>query len=286
MTETKKYEYRELFKIPSLLEVKQNWKISAEGFRSGLFGEIKYHQGPTVDHRRRWEVDVPMHKERNPGTPEHHYQFACLRNALSFVKECAGLFTMYLFFEAEPLPEPEPVIKNTLILTIGLPRSGKSTWARETGCPIVNLDSIRLALHGQRYWGPAEPMISAHAHLMVSSLFLAGNQAVIMDSCNHTARRRTGWYCREDTPAQWMTVCHLIDTEEETCHERAIAESDMDIRPVITRMAQQWDYRPEDEDWSEPTDELMTDRPNEVPRGGFNIPSSQELYKRQIEYHK
>lgn len=38
-----------------------------------------------------------------------------------------------------------------LILTIGLPRSGKSTWAKQQGCPVVNPDSIRLALHGKAY---------------------------------------------------------------------------------------------------------------------------------------
>ncbi len=32
---------------------------------------------------------------------------------------------------------------NRLILTVGLPRSGKTTWALEQGWPIVNPDSIR-----------------------------------------------------------------------------------------------------------------------------------------------
>jgi predicted kinase len=33
-----------------------------------------------------------------------------------------------------------------LILTVGLPRSGKTTWAKQQGVPMVNRDAIRLAL--------------------------------------------------------------------------------------------------------------------------------------------
>src|SRR5690554_6874569 len=34
--------------------------------------------------------------------------------------------------------------KHILICTVGLPRSGKTTWARKQSYPIVNPDSIRL----------------------------------------------------------------------------------------------------------------------------------------------
>ncbi len=37
--------------------------------------------------------------------------------------------------------------EQTLILMVGLPRSGKTTRARQIDHPIVNPDSIRLALH-------------------------------------------------------------------------------------------------------------------------------------------
>ncbi len=48
-----------------------------------------------------------------------------------------------------------------LICTVGLPRSGKSTWCKTQSYPIVNKDSIRLALHGQRYLQDAEKEIRA-----------------------------------------------------------------------------------------------------------------------------
>lgn len=44
----------------------------------------------------------------------------------------------------------------TVILTSGLPRSGKTTWALKQSLSIVNRDAIRLALHGQPFIPEAE----------------------------------------------------------------------------------------------------------------------------------
>ena len=41
-------------------------------------------------------------------------------------------------------------------------RSGKTTWARQQGVPIVNPDAIRPALHGQRFEPRAESVVWAH----------------------------------------------------------------------------------------------------------------------------
>ena len=125
-----------------------------------------------------------------------------------------------------------------LILTVGLPRSGKSTWAKQQGHPVVNPDSIRLALHGQRWYAPAEPMVWATAKLMVRSLFLAGHETVILDATNGT----------QDQRAQWLNLdprCRyefkVFDTSEDECIKRARATGQEDIVPVIQRMASTWE---------------------------------------------
>src|SRR5216683_5886868 len=92
-------------------------------------------------------------------------------------------------------------MKPTLFLTVGLPRSGQSTWARGTNTPIVCPDEIRLALHGQRFIASAEPLVWAIARIMVSALFGAGHPRVILDATNLTKARRDewldpGWNCR------------------------------------------------------------------------------------------
>lgn len=124
-----------------------------------------------------------------------------------------------------------------LLVTIGLPRSGKSTWARTTGWPIVNPDSIRLALHGQRFYGPAEPFVWAMAHAMVEALRLAGHKRIILDATNVTPKRRAEWEKQYPGAVEFK----VIDATPEECIARAEKENDAEIIPVIKRMASEWD---------------------------------------------
>jgi predicted kinase len=86
-----------------------------------------------------------------------------------------------------------------LYMTIGLPRAGKSTWAMAQGYPIVCPDAIRLALHGERFIGKAEPMVWAMARYMVQALFIAGHNNVILDATSTTPMRRAEWKSKEWT---------------------------------------------------------------------------------------
>ena len=131
----------------------------------------------------------------------------------------------------------ERIEKPTLIMMVGLPRSGKSTWAREQGVPIVCPDAIRLALHGHRFLQSAEPWVWAMAHLMVESLFRAGHEWVVLDATNNTRRRRKEWL---NSPT-WKVKVKVIDTPAYKCIERAKDEGDLDIIPVIERMAKQYE---------------------------------------------
>lgn len=125
----------------------------------------------------------------------------------------------------------------TLILTVGLPRSGKSTWARERGCPIVCPDSIRVALHGHSFLREAEPMVWAMAKYMVHALFLSGHETVILDATNVTEKSRMVW----DSP-HWDTTYHLFPAPVGECCERAKAGHREDLLPVIWEMALQIEW--------------------------------------------
>lgn len=81
----------------------------------------------------------------------------------------------------------------TLILTVGLPHSGKSEWAKKQGIPIVEPDAIRLALHGEPFIALAEPFVWATAKVMIGALFLAGHDEVILCATNATRKRREDW---------------------------------------------------------------------------------------------
>lgn len=134
----------------------------------------------------------------------------------------------------------------TLLSLLGLPRSGKSTITarlrRELGAPVVNADSIRLALHGQRYHPLAESFVFAIRECMVRSLFLAGHDLVIYDETNFSRATRDRMKSKD-----WDNVYLVVDTSPEICKERAIATEQPDLIPVIDSMAARYEPLGEDE---------------------------------------
>lgn len=125
-------------------------------------------------------------------------------------------------------------MKQTLIMTVGLPRSGKSTWTQTSPFPIVNPDSIRLALHGQRFVALAEPYVWAIAKTMVRALFLAGHTTVLLDATNTTKARRDEWICKD-----WETKYKVFNTSEGECIRRA--GDDKELIEVIKKMADKFE---------------------------------------------
>lgn len=134
-----------------------------------------------------------------------------------------------------------------LTMTVGLPQSGKSTWARKQGCPIVNPDSIRLALHGQAFIPQAEKMVWAIAGYMVDALFLAGHEQVIIDATNVTEKRRAEW-TNHKYPVPVEVVARMFFESPTVCIDRALSNGRPDLVPVIQRMQQEWD-NPRPEGW-------------------------------------
>ena len=127
--------------------------------------------------------------------------------------------------------------EDELILTVGLPRSGKSTWARQQGLPIVNPDSIRLALHGKAFIKESEPMVWAIAKYMVMALFLAGHTKVIVDAANTTQKRRDEW--KSD---KWQIIYQVFPTSKEECISRAKSSNAEYLIPIIESMAEKADF--------------------------------------------
>ena len=125
-----------------------------------------------------------------------------------------------------------------LTLTVGLPRSGKSSWAREQKTPIVNPDSIRLALHGKAFIKEREDEVWAIAYLMTRALLLAGHMEIIIDATSVTQRSRDAW--AKEFP-ECIIKLMWFDTSKEECIKRARGGKRAYLIPVIERMASQWE---------------------------------------------
>ena len=125
-----------------------------------------------------------------------------------------------------------------IILTVRLPRSGKSTWAKKQGFPIVNPDSIRLALHGKRFIPESEDFVWAITYVMIRSLILAGHQRVIVDATHTTEKRRKPYFNKF---LDCVIKTKVFDTSKKECIERAKKINDEEIIPVIERMANQFE---------------------------------------------
>jgi hypothetical protein len=99
------------------------------------------------------------------------------------------------------------------------------------GAPVVNVDSVRLALHGQRFAALAEPMVFAVRLIMVRALFGAGHPMVIYDETNYSRYARDRM--RSD---DWDTFFIEVATPPDICKNRAIATGQPDLLPVIDSM--------------------------------------------------
>ena len=129
--------------------------------------------------------------------------------------------------------------EKTLICTVGLPSSGKSTWAREqimrAGVAVVNPDAIRLAMHGKKFEAKAEGYVWATVTTMIRALFLAGHDTVILDATNVTKAARKKWI----KPDEWKTYFHEVKTDKATCLNRCPLGDE--LRPVIERMDEEFE---------------------------------------------
>lgn len=119
--------------------------------------------------------------------------------------------------------------------TIGLPRSGKSTFCNEwvTKGPkrvIVCSDDIRKSLHGRRYELLAETMVFAIKHIMTRSLLNRGF-SVIVDG-THSSEISIQRLLEIDKDTNF----HYIDTDKTTCIQRAIKDNQDDLIPAIERI--------------------------------------------------
>ena len=113
-----------------------------------------------------------------------------------------------------------------LVLTVGLPGSGKSTWAREWVAEDparrarVNRDDLRAMLRGQLVWGDRdlEAQVTAAQRATVRALLETGVSVVVDDTNLNPARRNSLISIGQAAGAD--VVIHQMDTPVEECIRR------------------------------------------------------------------
>lgn len=124
----------------------------------------------------------------------------------------------------------------------GLPRSGKSTYARalqESGWTRIEPDAFREALHGNAFHSPAEGIVWATAELAVRALLISGH-AVVIDATNTTRHRRSGWL-RIARDLAVPAEAFVLDTPLDECLERNLTRRHRVPVEVMERMARRWE---------------------------------------------
>lgn len=125
-----------------------------------------------------------------------------------------------------------------LLMTIGLPRSGKTAWVKRNLNPedvVVSGDEIRKIVYGQRFWQDGETLMLAISSLFMRMLMEQG-KTIIVDECNVTRK------CREPILEMakrygYYAIGAIFPTPKEECLRRADITNDDIIKPVIERMA-------------------------------------------------
>ena len=106
---------------------------------------------------------------------------------------------------------------------VGLPKAGKSTWARKSGYPIVSRDAVGHAFNRLTAYEAFAPenhkMLLEYVRLMACSLFNAGHETVVLDWTNIIEGDRNLWKHKD-----WTVEFKVVPTSLAVCLSRTEEE--------------------------------------------------------------
>lgn len=134
-----------------------------------------------------------------------------------------------------------------LIITKGLPRSGKSTWAKEhvekSGNYVrINRDDLRVMLHNDKWSPKNEEITIATQRAMVKAALLKG-KSVIVDDTNLTDHHKLSWEALAKECDATFEVKKFDSTDIQLLIDRDFKDLDSKRgESVIVKLAMQHGY--------------------------------------------
>jgi len=129
-----------------------------------------------------------------------------------------------------------------IILMIGLPRSGKSTWVKnnKTTEVVISADDIRYLVYNQRFWGEGEPLMWSVRGMMLKYLMQQGVD-IIIDETNTTKERRKP-IIKMAKKFGYEIIGNTVEgVLIDECVKRADKTGQEDLIPIIKAMAEKFE---------------------------------------------
>lgn len=126
--------------------------------------------------------------------------------------------------------------RQKLIVLVGLPGSGKSTWAERQGVGVLSSDAVRTLLTGDAGNQTVNRLVFPTLHYLLAMRMKAGAKATILDATSLTAKERKAWIrTAEELGCDVEAV--FFDTPLAVCKARNAARSRVVPEKVMDRFA-------------------------------------------------
>lgn len=121
-------------------------------------------------------------------------------------------------------------------MLVGLPGSGKSTWAAQQDAGVLSSDAVRVLLTGSADNQHVNPLVFETLRFLLTMRVRAGAPATIIDATSLTAAERRAWV-RFAASLGCTAEAVFFDTPARICKARNQARSRVVPDDVMTRFA-------------------------------------------------
>lgn len=121
--------------------------------------------------------------------------------------------------EASPCTDVESAPRPRLVVLVGLPASGKSTWARERGSAVISSDEIRWLLSDDATNQSIHSRVFATVRYLVRQRLELRRPVTYIDATNPTVHERRA-YLKLAQLYDAAPEAVFFDTPLEVCKER------------------------------------------------------------------